>query len=314
VHVPEDSRPGASFRSALARSAVVLTEGSVVERLRRHPECTLDEHVAHAAFPYAPGPARILAGLYREYLETARETRLPMLCFSPTWHANPERLRQAGLTQDVNRDGVLFVRRIIAEYDGILLGGLMGSYGDAYRPEQALTTAEAARFHAPQAKALAGAGCDFLLAATLPAASEAAGMAAAMAETGAPYLVSFIINARGELLDSTPIPEAIARIDGSICPAPLGYLVNCVHASIMARALERCDPAPRDRILGLQANTSPKSPGELEGSEDLETEDPGRFAESMVDLHRRFGLRILGGCCGTDARHIRSLAARLVAL
>jgi homocysteine S-methyltransferase len=82
----------------------------------------------------------------------------------------------------------------------------------------------------------------------------------------------------------------------------------------MARALERCDPAPRDRILGLQANTSPKSPGALEGSVDLETEDPGRFAESMVDLHRRFGLRILGGCCGTDARHIRSLAARLVAL
>lgn len=294
--------------------AVLLTEGSVVERLRRNPECTLDPHVAHAAFPYVPGPARILAGLYREYLDIAREARLPMLCFSPTWRANPERLRQAGLTQDVNRDGVLFVRRIIAGYEGILLGGLMGCYGDAYRPEQALTTSEAAGFHSVQARALAQAGCDFLLAATLPAASEAAGIAAAMAQTGAPYLVSFIVNARGELLDSTPIPEAIAGIDRSVSPAPFGYLVNCVHPSIMASALEHCDPASRKRILGFQANTSAKNPRELEGSERLETEDPERFAESMVNLYRQFRLRILGGCCGTDSRHIRSLAARLVAL
>jgi len=295
-------------------SPVILTEGSVIERLRRNPECRLDPYVAHAAFQYEPGPAQILANLFREYIDIAREARLPMLCFSPTWRANPERLRQAGLTLDVNRDGVLFVRRIIAGYDGVLLGGLMGCYGDAYRPEQALTTSEAALFHSVQAKALAEAGCDFLFAATMPAASEAAGMAAAMAQTGAPYLVSFIVNARGELLDSTPLPEAIALIDGAVSPAPLGYMVNCVHPSIMASALERCDPVSRKRILGLQANTSAKDPLELEGSERLETEDPERFAESMMDLYRRFRLPVLGGCCGADARHIRALAARLVAL
>jgi homocysteine S-methyltransferase len=303
-----------SLATALARSPALLTEGSIVERLRRNPACSLDERVAHAAFPYSPGPARILEGLYREYLEVAKRARLPMLCFSPTWRANPERLRLAGLTRDANRDGVLFLRRIVAEYDGVLLGGLMGCRGDAYRPGQALGAAEAAGFHEEQAQALADAGCDFLFASTLPAASEAAGIAAAMARTGAPYLLSFLIDARGELLDGTPIPEAIARIDATVFPAPLGYLANCVHPSIMGRALERCDAASRGRILGLQANTSAKSPERLEGSEHLETEDPERFADSMVDLHRRFGLRILGGCCGTDARHIHSLAARPMAL
>jgi homocysteine S-methyltransferase len=139
-------------------------------------------------------------------------------------------------------------------------------------------------------------------------------MAAAKAQTGAPYLLSFIINARGELLDTTPLPDVLALIDGSVRPAPLGYMVNCVHPSIMASALERCDPVSRKRILGLQANTSAKDPLELEGSERLESEDPERFAESLVDLHRRFRLPILGGCCGADARHIRALAARLVAL
>jgi homocysteine S-methyltransferase len=202
----------------------------------------------------------------------------------------------------------------MAKYDGVLLGGLMGCRGDAYRPDQALGVDEAARFHQAQAQALADAGCDFLFASTLPAASEAKGIAAAMARTGAPYVLSFLINAQGELVDGTPIPEAIAHIDSAVFPAPVGYLANCVHPSIMARALEHCDAASRGRMLGLQANTSAKSPEELEGSEHLETEDPERFAEAMVDLHRRFGLRILGGCCGTDARHIHSLAERLMAL
>jgi homocysteine S-methyltransferase len=303
-----------NLSTALARWPVLLAEGSIVERLRRHPGCSLDEHVAHAAFPYSAGPAHILEGLYREYLEVAKQARLPMLCFSPTWRANPERLRRAGLTLDVNCDGVLFLRRIVAEHEGVLLGGLMGCRGDAYRPSQALGADEAARFHRAQAQALADAGCDFLFASTLPAASEAAGIASAMARTGAPYMLSFLIDARGELLDGTPLPEAIAQIDSAVSPAPLGYLANCVHPSIMARALEHCDAASRGRILGLQANTSAKSPEELEGSEHLETEDPERFAECMVNLHRRFGLRILGGCCGTDARHIHSLAERLADL
>lgn len=183
----------------------------------------------------------------------------------------------------------------------------MGCRGDCYLPEQTLTEDEAARFHAAQARELAAAGCDLLFASTLPAIPEAAGMARAMAAAGAPYLVSFVVTARGELLDGTPLPEAIARIDRTARPAPAAYLANCVHTSVVAAALERSGA----RLAGLQANTSPKSPAELEGSAELHTEDPERFAGGMMDLRRRFGLRILGGCCGTDGSHIRALAARL---
>jgi homocysteine S-methyltransferase len=294
----------------LVRASVVLTEGSVVERLRRNPQCTLDEHVAHAAFPTSPGTARILAGIYREYLDIAEQSGLPMLCFSPTWRANPERIRAARLSGDVNAAGVAFVKEIIAGRKDVLVGGLMGCYGDAYIPGQALSATDAARFHAFQANALARGGCDFLCAATMPAAGEALGIASAMARTGLPYLVSFIITRDGTLLDGTPMVEVIACTDRTISPAPLGYMANCVHPSIMAGALARCGAASRSRILGLQANTSPKSPAELDGIPQLETEDPEPFAGAMEELHRRFGLKILGGCCGTDARHIRSLAAR----
>jgi homocysteine S-methyltransferase len=294
----------------LDSAAPLLAEGAVIERLRRDPACSLDPHVAHAAFHRSPDTARVLESIFREYLEIAQDAGLFILCFSPTWRANPEHLRQAGLSEDINREGVAFLRRILADYPSAVLGGLMGCRGDAYRPEEALAEANAARFHAAQAQALAGAGCDFLCAATMPAASEAAGIATAMSRTGVPYLVSFLVTADGTLLDGIPITDAVARIDASVTPAPLGYLVNCVHPTIMASALERCDA--RDRILGLQANTSRRSPAELEGSEVLESEDPEQFAEAMIELRHRFGLRILGGCCGTDARHIRALASRLV--
>ncbi len=292
------------FADALVSGPPILAEGAVVERLRRDPSVSLDAHIAHAGFIYEPHAAGVLEGLYRGYLEIGRARGLPMLCLTPTWRANPERLRRAGLAgRDVNGDAVRFLDRIRRGYG--YLGGLTGCYGDAYRPEEGLSAGEAAAFHRPQARALANAGVDFLLASTLPAAEEALGIARAMAPLGVPYLLSFIIGGDGALLDGTPLPEAIARIDAAVSPAPVAYLINCVHTSVFAAA------APPERVVGLQANTSRKSPRELEGLAELETEDPRVFAGGMAALRQRFGLRILGGCCGTGERHIEALAARL---
>ena len=284
---------------------MTLTEGSVVERLRRDPRVQLDPHVAHAAFIYDECSARVMEEIYRQYLDIARDSGLPMMTLAPTWRANPERLRLAGLAgKDVNGDAVRFLRRIRDRYQrcAISVGGLMGCRGDAYVPEQALTAEEAASFHRTQAAALAGAGADFLLAATMPAASEALGLARAMAATGTPYFVSFIVRPHGTLLDGTPLADAIAPIDRDVSPAPAGYLLNCVHWSALG------DWARHPRLLGLQANTSRRPPEELEALPDLETEAPAEFARGMMDLRHRLGLRILGGCCGTDERHIRALA------
>ena len=164
---------------------------------------------------------------------------------------------------------------------------------------------EAARFHAAQAAALAGAGVDFLLAATMPAAAEALGMADAMGRTGVPYIVSFVIGRDGGLLDGTPLDEAIRMIDADAAPPPLAYFVNCAHPS----ALRRGHP----RLAAFQGNTSRRPPHELEGLPELDGEPLAGFAADMLALGRRCGIRILGGCCGTDARHIRAIAAGLQA-
>jgi len=308
------------FATVIARERVLLAEGAVLERLRRGRRCALDPHAEHALLIYDPEGRKELEQMWRGYADAGREFSLPMILLSPTWRANEERLRAAGHgdVEKVNRDGVRFLAELRSRYDDyaprIFIGGLLGCRGDAYKPAEALCEREAARFHARQIRALADTEADFLMAATLPALGEAVGIARAMAETGKPYVLSFVIRASGALLDGTPLSEAVARIDAEVTPKPAGFMVNCVHPQVFAEALDhQCArrPAVSERIIGLQANTSRRSPEELDQSAEFFAESPENLAEGMLSAHRRFGTRILGGCCGTDERHIRAIAQRV---
>jgi homocysteine S-methyltransferase len=297
----------------------ILTEGAVVERLRRLPGIVLDPQVMHAGFIYSSTCQPLLQGIYRQYLEIGAEATLPLLVFTPTWRANPERCRAAGYCgETLNRDAVQFMQEIRNEAGvyawEVAIGGLIGCRGDAYSPREALPTELARSWHAPQLQALVAGGVDFLFAATLPAASEAVGIAQAMASFPIPYLMSFIVRPDGCLLDRTPLEEIIHRIDDTVTPPPLGYLVNCVHHTVFRDAIHSMRLRGGESVrfpLGLQANTSAKTPEELEGSACLEIEDPSVFAEGMVQLRQTMKLKVLGGCCGTDDRHIRALGAQL---
>jgi homocysteine S-methyltransferase len=136
-----------------------------------------------------------------------------------------------------------------------------------------------------------------------------------MAAAGKPYLVSFVVRREGMLLDATPLKEAIAAIDATVSPRPLAYLVNCTHASIFRAALlheVNSSPLVRERVAGLLANTAALEPEELDNSAGLVEEEPETFGRSVASLHRELGMKILGGCCGTDDRHIRCLARLLL--
>jgi len=247
---------------------------------------------------------------------------LPMVILTPTWRANVDRLARAGLDGlDVNGDCVRFMADLAAEYGAyasqVYIGGLIGPAGDAYRPQDALPASESESFHAFQVQALARAGVDFLMAATLPAFSEALGMARAMVHCGRPYILSFVVRPTGTLLDGTPLHEAVRRIDTTVSPNPLCYLVNCVHPMVYEQAMRHelaSWPALGARVLGLQGNTSHRSPEELDNLTYLETEAPPVFAAAMIHLHERFGAKMLGGCCGTDDRHIDCIARQVSTL
>ena len=304
---------------AVRSHAVILTEGALIERIRRDATMALDPHVLHAGFIYNQAGRDALRGLYGQYLDIGKAADLPMVVCTPTWRANPIRLRGAGLAEtDVNGDAAGFLAAVRGEYGAyarrVFIGGLVGCAGDAYKPEEGLCAKEAAGFHGAQTRALAAAGVDFLLGATLPHAGEAQGMAAAMAACRIPYALSFVVKGDGRLLDGTPLHEAVAAIDRAVRPCPLFYMVNCVHPTVCEEALASgASRAHRvaDRVIGLQANASSKSPEELEGLGRLDADPPEVLADAMLRVRRRFGTRILGGCCGTDHRHIAWIARRV---
>ena len=306
------------FAEVIRAESLILTEGALIERLRRNASVPLDPHVLHAGFIYSEAGRDALRRLYKQYLDIGMAADLPMIVCTPTWRANPVRLRRAGLAdRDVNGDGVRFVASIRDEYGPyakrVLIGGLVGCARDAYKPEEGLRAEEAATFHGAQARALAAAAADCLLAATLPSAGEARGIAAAMAACGVPYVLSFVVTGDGRLLDGTKLCDAIGAIDRVVSPRPLFYMVNCVHPTVFAAALESASSHSwrvHDRVIGLQANASAKSPEELEGLSYVDADPPEVLADAMLRVHRRFGTKILGGCCGTDHRHIEWIARR----
>jgi S-methylmethionine-dependent homocysteine/selenocysteine methylase len=141
----------------------------------------------------------------------------------------------------VNGDNVRFLDALRNSYGGyagnVVISGLMSCRGDAYRPADALAVDEAKDFHAWQAGKLADAGVDFLLASTLPALSEATGLALALAGTGKPYVISFVVRPGGTLLDGTPLKDAVAAIDAAATPRPVAHMINCTHVSFARAAL-----------------------------------------------------------------------------
>ncbi len=306
--------------TCLKEQGYVLAEGAVIERVRRsHPEL-LDPHVENAVMIYSEAGRRVLRTIYKEYLAIGASFDLPMIVFAPTWRASQARLRQAGFRdeQNVNGDGVRFVRSIVAEYgsfaNDVFVGGLMACAHDAYRPEQTLTRQEAVAYHTAQAEALAEAEVDFILAATLPAIEEAIGLAQLLATLPVPYMLSFVLRQNGTLLDGTPLWEALERIDHLAPAPPAYYMVNCVHPrnfglAMLAQGAKH--ELVSEQVIGLQANTSRLSPDQLDGTEELDEDDPDMWASTFRHVSREYRVKIAGGCCGTDARHIVALAQQL---
>ncbi|MBK6971422.1 MAG: homocysteine S-methyltransferase family protein [Sterolibacteriaceae bacterium] len=305
--------------SLLAASSPILGEGAVIERLRRSRGIQIDDHVVNSALIYEESGRAALEAIYRQYLEIGQRYQLPLLLSTPTWRAGRERITAAGLAgRDLNGDNSRFLAELRDSYGAyaqqVAICGLMSCRGDAYKPTEAMSAEAAAEFHTWQANALAAAGVDFLMAATLPAMSEAIGLAQAQAATGLPYVISFVARPEGTLLDGTPLKTAIATIDASVTPRPLAYLINCTHASVFRSALlnERNSSAQvRERVIGLLANTAALSPEELDESAELVEEAPEVFGNSVAALRDELGMKVLGGCCGTDDRHIDCLARKL---
>ena len=304
------------IKKIISEYPLILAEGAVIERIKREFKFELNQYIENAGMIYDTIGKKILDKIYNQYISVAYKFNLPILILTPTWRANKERLELAGFKdKNVNADCVKFLFDIRNKYgefaSKILIGAPMACKGDAYNPEEALLSDEAYNFHKFQVKKLSEAGVDFLLGSTLPASSEALGMAKAMAESNIVYILSFVIHPNGKLLDGTSLNETISVIDNSVSPKPIYYMLNCVHPTHCMSAINNelnNTEVIRTRLKGLQANGSAMSPEELELLEKTSSQSPSIWGKKMIDLYLNSNLKILGGCCGTNHHHIKSIA------
>jgi homocysteine S-methyltransferase len=256
---------------------------------------------------------------YEGFLELAREYEVGFTLDTPTWRASESWGARIGRSPrqlaEVNREAVEFGQGLREEWETattpVAVCGALGPEEDAYRPARRLSAAEAERYHEAQVAALAAAGVEMISGYTLSYVEEAIGMARAAAAAGLPVSISFTVETDGRLPSGEPLQEAVERLDAETGAVAEYLMVNCAHPTHFAAELEGGGAWVR-RIGGVRANASRRSHAELDEADDLDSGDPeemGReyaaLAPSLTDLH------VLGGCCGTDRRHLARICAEV---
>ncbi|MGA0594782.1 homocysteine S-methyltransferase family protein [Enterovirga sp. CN4-39] len=258
----------------------------------------------------------VLEKYYRPYFELARRYRTGIVLDAPTWRANRDWGEKLGYAPrelfELNRAALAFVARLGREEGGssgipVALNGVVGPRGDGYRVESLMSAAEAQDYHGLQVAAFADGGADMVSAVTMTHVDEAVGIALAAKAFGLPAVISFTVETDGRLPSGDDLGAAVAEVDRRTDAYPAYYMVNCAHPSHFEHVLE-AGAAWLDRIGGLRANASAKSHAELDAATELDAGDPQALARDYALLRSRLKhLCVVGGCCGTDHRHVAAI-------
>jgi homocysteine S-methyltransferase len=268
-----------------------------------------------AAFPllHSDSGRSLLTDYYTGYAEIAAAAEAGLLLESPTWRANPDWGEKLGYVggrlRSANLDAIEFLLGLRAHFadsvDEIVVSGAIGPRGDGYAASAGVDPDEAADYHEPQLAAFAAAGADCAGAFTLTDPGEAIGIVRAARSVGLPIGISFTVETDGRLPDGTTLASAIVVVDNAA--APDYFMVNCAHPSHLEPALTELGDL-RSRVLGLRSNASRRSHAELDEATELDDGNPAAFGTEHEAVRRALPeLSVLGGCCGTDRRHVASL-------
>jgi len=216
----------------------------------------------------------------------------------------------------------------------IVISGCIGPRGDGYVVGDLMTPMQAKEYHLEQIMVLANkTSADLVSGFTLTYADEAAGMVLAAKEADVPIVISFTLETDAKLPSGETLKEAITKVDELTDGYASYFMINCAHpthfASMLAQELGGNDDASGEanktqdddagdrsfwlnRLYGVRANASCKSHAELDGATELDEGDPADLSLRCMQLKSCMPkLCIVGGCCGTDERHIEQIALRL---
>jgi len=290
----------------------VVNDGGLETDLVYHHGVDLPDFAAFPLVDDERGRER-LRQYYGEYVEIAKRAGTALQLDTPTWRASPDWGARLGYSVSeltrVNREAVELIDRLRNEsgLDSFLISGCLGPRGDGYVAGDVVDPDVAAAYHAPQIEAFAEAGADLVTVLTLTGTGEAVGIVRAARAAGIPVAVSFTVETDGRLPDGTPLPAAVSAVDAE--GGPDYFMVNCAHPNHIAPGLYD-DGEWQLRIRGLRANASTRSHAELDAATELDEGDPLELARAHDALRPRLpNLTLVGGCCGTDARHVAAMWA-----
>lgn len=260
-----------------------------------------------------PQGTEALKTYYRKFLSMAEAHGTGFVLDAPSWRSSPDWGAAIGYDRDrlatANLRGIELIAGLRSEHGAaapIALNLPVGPRGDGYDPGTMMTAAEARAYHAWQIRLAADAGAEIVTALTMTYLEEAQGIAAAAIDAGLPAVVSFTVETDGCLPTGMPLAEAVRRTDDAVGGIAY-FMINCAHPSHFAAVLDYPDLAAR--IGGLRANASRMSHAELDEAAQLDEGNPDELAGEYRDLLGALPhLCVLGGCCGTDHRHVDAIA------
>jgi S-methylmethionine-dependent homocysteine/selenocysteine methylase len=293
-----------------------LTDGGIETTLMFHQGFDLPEFAAFDLLKDDEGTAA-LRGYYEPYTRIARERGTGFVLESPTWRANPRWAAAIGYSVEqldrMNRKAIELLEEIRAENESerspFAISGCIGPQDDGYNPAQKMSAGEAQDYHAAQIATFRDTAADMVTALTMTYVDEAIGVARAAAAAGMPAAISFTVETDGRLPSGQALGEAIDQTDAETGGSPAYYMINCAHPTHFDDVLGEGD-GWRSRIRGLRANASTKSHAELDEATELDDGDPADLGARYAALRDKLPeLNVLGGCCGTDHRHVGEVCA-----
>jgi len=258
---------------------------------------------------------------FERYVQIAIENRVGFVLESATWRASADWGDKLGYSKqalaEANRDGIALLAELRKQYESgatpMVISGCLGPRGDGYDPGQVMGVKEAQDYHAEQVAVFSDTEADMVSAITMTNVNEAIGLTRAAVAAHMPVAISFTVETDGKLPTGQNLEDAIDAVDAATASAPAYYMINCAHPTHFDGALAK-GGAWLERIGGLRANASVKSHAELNDSTELDSGNPREFGMQYRALRKLLPrLTVLGGCCGTDHRHVEAICTACLA-
>lgn len=303
------------YRSSLPQLTddMFITDGGIETYLIFHEGIDLPYFAAFDLFRSQAGQ-RVLRDYYRRHAVIARNHGVGFIFETATWRASADWAQKLNYTKTelarANEASVELLKQLRNEFETqktrCVISGCVGPRGDGYDPDAPISIGEARDYHSEQISTLAGAGADLVTAITMTNIEESIGIAQASRSEDVPVVISFTVETNGRLPTGNTLEEAIEAVDDATDAAPAYYMINCAHPTHFDHVLEGGHWL--HRIKGVWANASKCSHEELDDAEELDEGNPRELGRDFVLLQQKMPkLTVLGGCCGTDHRHIEAI-------